>query len=44
MDYPFKRNSLKTKSLLVPPTIPFIRIALLRLVDFLVKMWRLKAF
>lgn len=40
----FRRNKRITKSLLGAPTTPLTRIALLRLVDFLVKMWRLKGF
>jgi len=44
VDYPFNLNKRRTKSLLVDPTSPFFLIALLRLVDFLVRMCLLKAF
>ena len=43
-DYPFNLNKRRTKSLLVDPTSPFFLIALLRFVDFLVRMCLLKAF
>ena len=42
--YPFNLNKRRTKSLLVDPTKPFFLIALLRFVDFLVRMCLLKAF
>jgi len=42
--YYFNRNSLITKSLFAGPTLPFLRRLRLRLVDFFVKMCRLKAF
>lgn len=42
--YPFNLNKRRTKSLLVDPTKPFFLIALLRFVDFLVKMCLLNAF
>ena len=42
--YPFNLNRRKTKSLFVEPTRPFCLIALLRLVDFLVRICLLKAF
>ncbi len=42
--YPFNLNKRRTKSLLVDPTRPFFLIALLRLVDFLVRMCLLNAF
>lgn len=44
MNYPFNLKRRRTKSLLVDPTKPFFLIALLRLVDFLVRMCLLKAF
>ena len=43
-DYPFNLNKRRTKSLLVDPTKPFFLIALLRFVDFLVRMCLLNAF
>jgi hypothetical protein len=42
--YPFNLNKRRTKSLLVDPTKPFFLIALLRFVDFLVRMCLLNAF
>jgi len=44
IDYPFNLNKRRTKSLLVDPTKPFFLIALLRFVDFLVRMCLLNAF
>jgi hypothetical protein len=40
----FKRNKRFTKSVFGPLTIPFLFIRRLRFFDFLVRMWRLKAF
>jgi hypothetical protein len=40
----FKASKRITKSLLAAPTTPFLRIALLRFLDFFVKMCLLKAF
>ena len=40
----FKPNKRLTKCVLAGDTTPFWRSERLRLVDFLVKMWRLKAF
>ncbi|HTN38456.1 MAG TPA: hypothetical protein VL053_15355 [Arachidicoccus sp.] len=42
--YYFKRNKRITNGLWEGATVPLIRSALLRLVDFLVRMWRLKGF
>lgn len=44
LNHPFNLRSLKTKSLLVSPTNPFLRRERLRFLDFFVRMWRLKAF
>lgn len=42
--YYFNPNNRFTKCVLAGDTIPFLRRLRLRFVDFLVKMWRLKAF